>query len=360
MSRMQNTRRLVSWAWIYFLHYTGLLRWVRRRIASSSSVVVLTLHRVLEDLEFDRSDSPQGMVVRCRTFEQFLLYIKENFDLIALSGDSPTWSQAESRPRIALTFDDGWKDTSELAHPLLIKHQVPITLFVCPGLLGLLSPFWPEVVCRGWKAAKQSEAASHHFSAICAQSGIAWRPNLATRESLEGLIALAKALPPKKRDTLVQGLRNFADQYAGNGKVSPLEATMTWEGTEAMLHAGVRIGSHTQNHEILTGLELEHARQEIRKSKAAIESRLGTSCLMFAYPNGSWSQAVRDLVESEKYSQAFINSPGIWNRQTDPLLIPRVNLWEGSLTGASGKFSPIVFAYSVFWRAFVGRFNGHR
>jgi peptidoglycan/xylan/chitin deacetylase (PgdA/CDA1 family) len=341
--------------WIHFLHRSGLLLWVSKRIAASSGILVLTLHRVLEDADFDQSDSPLGMMVRRRTFERFVEYLKKNFEVIALSGNSPNWSYRASRPRIAVTFDDGWMDTFGLAHPLLKKHQVPITVFVCPALAGLSSPFWPESVSRAWKAATQSPSARASFSVICTRAGLTGEsdPGSPTGDGLEQFIAFVKDLPSKDRDLLVQQLRVFAGQQGMDKKISPLEASLTWEDTQALCSAGVQIGSHTQRHEILTRIPLDQAKLEIGDSKIAIESRLGVQCPIFAYPNGSWCPVVRELVEKHGYSHAFINAPGIWNQQTDPWLIPRTNLWEGSLTDAFGEFSSVAFEYSVIWRAFI-------
>jgi peptidoglycan/xylan/chitin deacetylase (PgdA/CDA1 family) len=127
---------------------------------------------------------------------------------------------------------------------------------------------------------------------------------------------------------------------------------MTWQDASALSVNGNSIGSHTFSHEILTGLALNEAREEINKSKSAIEAKLGGECKMFAYPNGSWSAEVRNLVAQVRYTQAFINHPGIWKPETDPWVIPRVNVWEGSLTSSNGCFSAPVFQYAVFWRAY--------
>ncbi len=42
---------------------------------------------------------------------------------------------------VAVTFDDGFRDTLARAYPLLRDHRVPATLFVVPGYLDSPAPF---------------------------------------------------------------------------------------------------------------------------------------------------------------------------------------------------------------------------
>jgi peptidoglycan/xylan/chitin deacetylase (PgdA/CDA1 family) len=354
--KCKNNRRFLGFAWIYFLHFTGLLRWAQNQIASSAGIVVLTLHRVLNDPEFDRSNSPRGMTIRRSTYEALLEYISKGFEIVPVSGESPSWSLKARRPRIAITFDDGWMDTLSVAYPPAKTKLIPITVFVCPRLMGQASPFWPEQVCRAWNAARHSSAASSSFAAICKQFDLRgeWQPTFSHGNTLEQLIATVKEMDAEHRDKVIERFKVFVNKEAADHQICPLEWTMNWAEVTELSLSGVYIGSHTQHHQILTRIPLQQARSEIGDSKIEIESRLGARCGLFAYPNGSWSEPIGALVQELGYSQAFSNSPGIWNPETDPFLIPRVNLWEGSITNYRGNFSPAIFAYSVFWRAFTG------
>ena len=315
---------------------------------------MLTFHRVLHPSDLPFANSPEGMMVSSETYKNLLGYLHAHHEILPLAANSPSWCHSSSRPRVLVTFDDGWKDTSEIAQPLAREYGIPITVFVCPGLAGKSSPFWPEQVTRAWRAASRTHEASKQFAKICCASLLrkSYLPISCGHASLEELTTSLKSLPASDRDEIVQALFQLrsVDEVA---RTSPaFEATMTWEDAARLVREGAEIGSHTQHHEILPALAPEVVQCELAESKRAIEDRLGTHCFLFAYPNGSWSPRVRDQVIDQGYSQAFVNSTGVWTADTDPWLIPRVNLWEGSLVGISGKFSPIAFQYTAFWRSY--------
>src|SRR5947209_14322938 len=118
MDSRRGIRHLLRWGWIYFLYCTGLLRWAERQIVAASGVIVLTLHRVLPQPEFENTPSPKGMVVQLETFARLLEFLKSRCELLDLSTERPHSRRNSKRPRVAVTFDDGWKDTFDVAFPL--------------------------------------------------------------------------------------------------------------------------------------------------------------------------------------------------------------------------------------------------
>ena len=139
-----------------------------------------------------------------------------------------------------------------------------------------------------------------------------------------------------------------------------VDKTMTWEQIAELQTRGVTFGSHTSTHEILTTVPAAQAEQEIVSSREAIQQKLGSSCELFSYPNGDYSDQVRDLVAQAGYKFAFLNQePGVWTRDCDPFLIPRVNVCEYHLVDSKGNFSPTIFNYAVVWSAARGFAMAH-
>jgi peptidoglycan/xylan/chitin deacetylase (PgdA/CDA1 family) len=78
-----------------------------------------------------------------------------------------------------------------------------------------------------------------------------------------------------------------------------LPGYMTWDQVRVLKELGHEVESHTQNHADVVDLAARDegaALAEIWESLAVLESRLGRSRRLFAYPNGSWSPAVAAVV----------------------------------------------------------------
>jgi peptidoglycan/xylan/chitin deacetylase (PgdA/CDA1 family) len=317
--------------WAGLLRVSGVLnlakRWVERR-----GVVVLTFHRVLEGQELRQTASLPGMVVKGQTFDEFLKYVSERCESADLV-KPPDWAP-NARLKLAITFDDGWSDNKRVAFPIARKHRVPMTIFIVPEKMGSALPFWPE---------RAATILEHELAAT---------DRTPAAKYIERTIETLKGLSLQERNQRVGALTTT---HSAPEPMGDVDRTMTWLDVSELDSQGVRFGSHTSTHEILTILPLEQAAEEISGSRSRIEQALGKPCEMFSYPNGDSSPEVRDLVQRAGYRLAFLNQdPGVWTRDCDPYLIPRVNVCEYHLVDANGRFSPLIFDYAVIWNAAKG------
>lgn len=349
-------RRSLRWIWIYFLYCSGLTKLAKNWIKTSQAVVVLTLHRVLEDdKDFSRGFSPKGMVVRKTTFESLLNYLTTHCELIALSDAPAAQKRLAARPQVAISFDDGWKDTFLVAFPLMKTHKIPFSVFVCPGLMGKSFPFWPEKLLACFRAATTDIGLREKLTETLASVNIAnvYDDSLSDlEEKTESVIGQIKNWPAQRREV-------FLNQILASGTLDcylseeQTEATATCEEVIALSFEGATIGSHTLHHVLLRDLPESELEVELRQSKSEIERFLKKPCLALAYPNGTWTPGVRLMAERAGYSMAFTNEPGAWLSSSDVFLIPRINIWEGAVTGPSKKFSKAVFEYAAYWRSYI-------
>ena len=117
-----------------FLCNTG----IDRAFRSAGVPVVVAYHRVVEDFAESTATSNPSMLVSLEMLEKHLDWIGRRYRFVDLdelgarleSGDPSVGSLA------ALTFDDGYQDFYQLAHPLLQRKGIPAAIFVVTDYLG--------------------------------------------------------------------------------------------------------------------------------------------------------------------------------------------------------------------------------
>ena len=96
-------------------------------IKRASKCVVLLYHRIA-----DLMDDPQQLSVGIKKFEEQIIFLKENFNVISLKQLNECLEKHESFPEksVVITFDNGYYDNYVNAFRILKKHKVPATFFI--------------------------------------------------------------------------------------------------------------------------------------------------------------------------------------------------------------------------------------
>jgi peptidoglycan/xylan/chitin deacetylase (PgdA/CDA1 family) len=281
------------------------------------------------------------MIVSESTFCHLVRYLSTEHQIVPLNASRT--SNSSGRLPVILTFDDGWSDNAIYAHPILSRSNASATIFLCPEKMGQSLPFWPERLTALFHAATRAQRSQEFFHLVA--NGAA-----SADATLPQLIDTVKQFSPDRRDALLESLQQLLSPEASTIP-NDTDSTMSWDVARKLSQSGIEFGSHTLHHEILTHIPIDMAHREISHSGKRVSQEIGQPCFAFAYPNGDWSPEVRDITASAGYAVAFANRPGVWRAQTDAFAVPRVNLWEGAVTGALGRFSRPHFDYVVFWRA---------
>ncbi len=93
---------------------------------SAHAVVILQYHHVAED-------TPKVTSVTPAQFSQHMAYLHDNgFKVVPLTEVVEAIEQKKDLPpkTVAITFDDGYKNIAENAHPILNKYGFPYTVFI--------------------------------------------------------------------------------------------------------------------------------------------------------------------------------------------------------------------------------------
>ncbi len=100
----------------------------------------------------DVGDSEWEFSVTALQFNEHVDVLRNGFSVTGLDRIINSKNNG-SRPRIAMTFDDGYKGVYENAYPILKKYNIPATVFIMSqgGKDGLLDPAQiSELLSAGW------------------------------------------------------------------------------------------------------------------------------------------------------------------------------------------------------------------
>jgi peptidoglycan/xylan/chitin deacetylase (PgdA/CDA1 family) len=305
-----------------------LRRWLGRRVhgaiararsaagsaprRSPQGALVLLYHRLSADGPGWRPTGPLSVPVDLFRAQMEALFSR--FEVVPVDRllEAPP---AGARPRAAVTFDDGYRDNLELAHPVLEDLQLPAAVFVATRWLGGRGRFWwYELEDLARRGALGRAGRGARWAAFAAEaSRLKALPEGERAARLEEL--RARAAPARER-----GDPLWAPLMLSAGDLRFLEASGLWT-----------VGGHTHTHPILARLPLQEAEAEIAENRRVLEEALGHPPRWFAYPNGDegdFGPEHVDLLRRAGYAGAFTGISPFPERSgggpLDPFRIPRL------------------------------------
>lgn len=317
---MQLKTKLGVASWLDRL---GLLSALKHYRASKSGLI-LTFHRVLPKSDLDKCYEPY-IAMSDTVFEDLLKLLCDEFEAVSLQELLEEPGGQLGRQRIALTFDDGWEDTFSVAFPLLLRYEVPATVFICTGLMQGERQMLPEErFARIWNCCDTNS------KLLQLQDDLrAW----GVTSSGTGRWAWAGRLKRLPLDAKLLMLSYLEDIYA-----IPRDGTrrfLTWDEARIMQRGGIAFGSHTVGHSTLKIEGYATILHELTESRQAIFEHLGQAAHYLAYPNGAFDERVIGLVEEAGFTHGFTTRPGFVRRDTYPFAIPRISMADMIVTDNS-------------------------
>jgi peptidoglycan/xylan/chitin deacetylase (PgdA/CDA1 family) len=249
-------------------------------------------HEIDPPLQLDRLDAAVGYLAR-----RYILV--HAADLPSAAHDR----RPGARLPVAITFDDDLPSHRVHAAPLLARHGVTATAFLC----GARSPFWwQELQLAVDTGAIGPEELPHLAPALVAQA-------LERRPGALGRLAKAiEDLAPAKRDDVAAVLRRAAPAVP-----PPLGP----EGAAALAAAGWEIGFHTRRHDLLPVLGDDALREALRWGP---EDGMLTAARTLAFPHGKATGREASAAREAGFTAAYTGRPEVVTEKTDVHLIGRL------------------------------------
>ena len=321
------------------MNVVGRLRTLAGRLAGrrGSPGIVLMYHRVASDLV-----DPWRLCVSPANFATQLEVLASRFQVVSLGELVARRGSDGERPRVAITFDDGYADNLHAAAPLLVQRGLPATFFLTSGTLGADREFWwdeldqlllgpgtlpPRLSLQLGDGLRTIEtglaAAPLEDPRSAATACVPWEAGANTRLGLyysvwKSLRALDDAARQAALDSLARQVGMAVTRRDSHRTLTRDEAC------ELARLPGVEIGAHSVTHVSLPECTPEQQLQQMQQSRRDLESLVDRPVPGFAYPFGDLSRRTISLAESAGFDYACTTEAGCVDRATQPHRIPRI------------------------------------
>lgn len=304
------------------LHRSGVTRADR---VAAGRLTIVTFHRVLPAERKQHYPYP-GLAVTPDELSWMLTYFAREYQVGSLRESLADWQREpdDTRPRMALTFDDGQLDNYEHARPVLARHNVHATFYLPVRALESGDLIWHDRLGFALRDALQLESRaelSATLHRVSPAAALALDHMDAADLTLE-VAAAFKRLDAVTRSALVEQLwQRFvtSEQRAWAGP-------MSWAQARELADEGHEIGSHSVNHLLLTrcsDAELDH---EMRDSRRVLEEKTGTGVDSLCYPDGNHDSRTQRAARSAEYANAVTTRSGSNPRDANRFALRRYDM----------------------------------
>lgn len=300
------------------------------------SILILMYHRVNDDYDF------LGLTINKEIFCSQIKCLNENFEVISLNDAVlKIKNNSVDKNYCVITFDDGYRDNFEIVAPILIDHNLPITIFVTYDAI--------ERGQFGWKAFDEAILKSNEKYLDLSCFGI---DKFDLKNSLNRELTVVKLHSILKK--IPDSLKKKIVEYVLSRNISCCcseRFMMNWdEICKLSSNQLFTIGAHTITHPILSRVADRQVTREIAECKTLLEDKIKKPVHYFAYPNGGfedYDENVVSVVKNAGYRAACTTLSGI-NTSTDDLFeLRRVDVTPYMSTDNCGVFNSNMFLFSL-------------
>ena len=244
-----------------------------------------------------------------RAFENDLLYLAENFNLITYEQLAAHYSGGQRlKPKsVVLTFDDGLSECYSVVRPLLLKHGIPCVFFIPTDYIGngKMCPDHKASLCIDRVMSRENRARSD----VIASVNDAYSKELDSEADLKQWIRSIAANEHSTIDWLCRFLDIDVQRY-----LETQHPYMTADEIECLAGDGFTIGAHSVSHREFDSLTDSEVEEEIIVSCKAILSLSGKPHVPFAFPfsaDGVSRDMLHELRRRHECVGLFFDTKGI-------------------------------------------------
>ena len=260
-----------------------------------------------------------------------LAYLRrERYDLVPLR---ELFLRLRNRDRrlgktVAFTVDDGYADFATVGARVFSEYDCPVTVFIVTGVVDTGSWYWwdrlYEAIAHADQRTFEVELANDRFTAAAGTEALA-------KKAARDLVNRVRRVPDAERRRVLADVEKVLEVELPE-RATEQFAPMTWDQIRSCASLGVKFGPHTVNHPIMSQLDDDAAKWEIKSSWERLTEQTSAAVPVFCYPNGGIADISRREVVNLRtlgLESAVTAAPGYasvshWHASADaPYLLPR-------------------------------------
>jgi peptidoglycan/xylan/chitin deacetylase (PgdA/CDA1 family) len=210
-------------------------------------------------------------------FRRLVEFLVKGCRIVGVSDREPS-PDGGGRPRVAVSFDDGYRDFLDYAAPVLEEFRLPVNLNIIPGCIDSGRPPWTTDLYE--RLARADATLLSRFPA--ADLGL---PEPIAGDSDQYALTTVKRLKSRssgKRSETQHILDDWCSLTADPG------IAMLSRGDLLALPASVELGNHSHSHESMGNESADFFLDDLVRSESFFET-IGLKPSIYAFPNGSYS-----------------------------------------------------------------------
>ena len=254
-----------------FLYNIGFGRILLNSNRRRSKIPILVFHKVLP--EYDEV----WPGTKPKLFEDILILLKKHYTVFPLS-HILTKNEQELKNACFITFDDGYKDFLDYAYPILVRQQIPVTLFVIPNSILNNGYIWTSKIMFLVKHYSIQEIEEFLVSKKIDVSKLDF--NNPFKLNLGITIQLCE-MNHVERMLIINELQ---DKFIKDNRIIQQDL-LSFDDLRLFDKSTVSIGSHSLSHpSFKEETSIDFIENELTESKHIIEKELNTTIFSFAFP----------------------------------------------------------------------------
>lgn len=339
---METKKRLISSGFSFF-RMTGLHNLAASLTRGAGAILMFHQVRPWVDREF----APNRLLEITPEFLDAVLTRLSalGFEIVSLDTALTTLAKGGGeRPFAVLTFDDGYKDTRDVALPVLEKHRAPFMAYVTTGFAERSARLW-------WVELEEAIARLPQIAVEIDGENLALT-SATPAEKYAAFDALYRRLLDGPEEVLLELTGKLAASAGIDSAALADELCLDWSGIKDIARNELcTIGVHTMTHRRLAKLDDASMRHELSESRRIIEAHIGQPAKHLAYPVGNRAAAgEREAAAAADlgFASAATTRPGMIfpEHETHLTELPRLSIngnWQ-SLDAVEILLSGVPFA----------------